>query len=976
MAKAFTAADKQQTWQTCNFCSLQTFKTSTDFLRHLRDRHCTREGGSYVCRYGYKGVCCSLPVDGVSDRDYESHVLKFHMTDTKRDAPEEWSVYMAAQNLPAVLNDPSRGKQSNIFTKKWGDSFVEKVQISPTHLLPDITYDHLSDYIKQIGKRYRRHVRLNQNIQSHEFAAQFSPTKNASPTNRSIEHQRPSTSSMISDISELNCNSFVNGNSNHIVSSSHASRKLTYEINDANLDDIPQIFVKPNLDFTNLETFDAVFPGICDADNKKSGRLLQEKLSHYLDIVEVLIAKQVSEKSSAFFHAMTSQDAIMENMNDASKNVVKMREKMKLLDEKFVKNAVNIVTLDRKRTHYGIIYDKLKLMQTVHQTQPMIQLLLGTQDYVAALDLISTTQEIVAQELIGIHCFKHLPSQLTEMERLVSKMLATEFEKYSTMDLSRPIGGHDDDDDDDRVYDEDKLICIVSGLLRQNNFSFIETYRDEAIVAIRALIKQLVIEVISTSDDERCLTGAGEVAQCLTIQEWIFLLKKATVLLLGLLRRIKRVLDVMHQVSEASAGKCVINSDIDETFDTETFLSESDHKKVEEKLKDIMHSICNYCSERCANLISSQSLEKHVASADEIKNLAEIIRAFSTGCEELTGIQRIPLAAALQAQATKFGNKFHTERKSKLSLLLDNERWKQVEVPAEYQLMIDRIADGDFSWSKNEINSERQAKPSTMLYVDAEPFMLVNSALILVQIISEYCQCAASLPMISTQLSRHLIDLLRTFNSKCCQLVLGAGALRVAGLTTITTGNLALVSRSLKLVIWFIPRIKGHFQQLEMKNANAAANSNESGAIVTTNNFINTGFDTIEKDFFSHIKEIETKVMTIVTTLVHNLLNNWTARPPVPSQSFRNISRHFIKLHEALSPILPEQQIHQLYRVVHKNFKDKLRELLIKYNIVNNGGPQCGMVTSELTFYMETLRTLKAMPPEELEDDTLNDIWV
>lgn len=672
---------------------------------------------------------------------------------------------------------------------------------------------------------------------------------------------------------------------------------------------------------------------------------------------------------------MTSQDAIMENMNDATKNVQKLREKMKILDEKIVKNAVNIVTLDRKRTHYGIIYDKLKLMATVHQTQPMIQLLLSTQDYVAALDLISTTQEIVAQELTGIHCFKHLPSQLTEMERLIDKMLATDFEKYSTMDLSRPINTHQNglNGDDHRVYDEDKLICIVSGLLRQKHFSFIETYRDEAIVAIRALIKQLVIEVISTSDDERCLTGAGEVAQCLTIGEWILLLKKATALLLGLLQRIKGVLDVMHQVSEASAGKSAINGDIDETFDNETFLSEADHKKVEEKLKDVMHSICNYCSERCANLISSQSLEKHVASAEEIQSLSEIIRAFSVGCEQLSGTQRIPLTAALQAQATKFGNKFHTERKSKLSLLLDNERWKQVDVPAEYQLMIDQIADGDFSWTKNEINTQKQAKPAPVLYVDSEPFTLVNSALILVQIISEYCQCASSLPMISTQLSRHLIDLLRTFNSKCCQLVLGAGALRVAGLTTITTGNLALVSRSLKLVIWFIPRIKGHFQQLEMKQT---SNSNESNTNVTTNNFINSGYDTIEKDLFSHIKEVETKVLNIVTTLVHNLLNTWDARPPVPSQSFRNISRHFIKLHEALSPILPEPQIHHLYRVVHKNFKDKLRELLIKYNIVNNGGPQHGMVTSELTFYMETLRSLKAMPPNELEDDTLNDIWL
>lgn len=313
---------------------------------------------------------------------------------------------------------------------------------------------------------------------------------------------------------------------------------------------------------------------------------------------------------------MTSQDAIMEYMSNATKNVGNLRANMRLLDDKLVKNALQIVTLERRRTHVALIYDKLKLMATVHQTQPMIQLLLGTQDYVAALDLISTTQEIVAQELIGIHCFKHLPSQLTEIERLIDKMLATDFEKYSTIDLSRPINVNNcvSVEDEHRVFDEDKLVCIVSGLLRQKNFTFIDTYKDEAIVAIRALIKQLVIEVIASSDDERCLTGAGEVAQCLTITEWVLLLKKATKLLLGLLRRIKRVLDVMHQVSEASAGKSAINGDIDEAFDSETFLSESDHKKVEEKLNEMMHSICNYCHERCANLISSQSLEKHVAS--------------------------------------------------------------------------------------------------------------------------------------------------------------------------------------------------------------------------------------------------------------------------------------------------------------------------------------------------------------------------
>jgi vacuolar protein sorting-associated protein 54 len=46
------------------------------------------------------------------------------------------------------------------------------------------------------------------------------------------------------------------------------------------------------------------------------------KLSHYLDIVEVQIAQQVAQKSEAFFLAMTSHDALMEQLTQTI-NVVK-----------------------------------------------------------------------------------------------------------------------------------------------------------------------------------------------------------------------------------------------------------------------------------------------------------------------------------------------------------------------------------------------------------------------------------------------------------------------------------------------------------------------------------------------------------------------------------------------------------------------------------------------------------------------------
>lgn len=848
--------------------------------------------------------------------------------------PPEWSVFSAAQNLPAVLNDPLRGKQSNLFTKKWGVDFVERTHIPTSPRLPEITCNDFEKYISKIGKRYKRHERLSaQQAESllEDTSGAATATKGAVPTSPTHE---------------------------------------------ANLSSIPEIYLKNTLNLQHAPTFSQVFPGIMQnsggEERRQTGRLLQEQLSHYLDIVEVKIAQQVAQKSAAFFHAMTSQDAIMSEMQEAAKRVKALRSALRTLNETVVVDTFRVLRYAQRRQNFEKVLDKLCLMATVHKTQPMLQLLLGTQDYVAALDLIGTTQEILAQELIGVHCFKHLPMQLNEMEKLIDKMLTTEFERYTTTDLNRPL--QDVLKETDSVCaEEDKLVCIVMGLLRKNNFNFVEAYKDEAIVTIRTIIKQLVIEFIATSDAEICLTGNGEEAQNLSFSEWIELLEKATVALLMVLQRIQAVTHIMRQTTDAAAGHCFSNGGDQQEpavnlIDSEAFLTDSDQALVHEKLNDLLVAVCHYCHERCANLVSQQSLENCVATVEEISQLSSLVDDFTEGCQAICGVINVPLKVALKVQASRFANRFHTERKKKLALLLDTERWRQVDIPNEFQKIIDRIADNkellteDKAYKQSVItinghgqaNSSSQANP--VLLVESKPYTLIGSALMLVQMLCEYCRCAQRLPIVAGYLSRNVVDLLRNFNSRSCQLVIGAGALRVAGLKTITSTNLALVSRALQLVLWLLPKIKQHFQQLD------------ASAV--------TGYDSIERELESHVNEIENKIYTIVMERVAVQLEAWDARPPIPSQSFRLISRHLVKLHEAIAPILPEQQIHSMYATVHKNFKDKLREQLLKLNINNNGGPQHGVVTSELTFYMETLRTLKALPAEELDDSIQESIWI
>ncbi|KAN0137680.1 Vps54-like domain containing protein [Lactarius tabidus] len=65
-------------------------------------------------------------------------------------------------------------------------------------------------------------------------------------------------------------------------------------------------------------------------------------------------------------------------------------------------------------------------------------------------------------------------------------------------------------------------------------------------------------------------------------------------------------------------------------------------------------------------------------------------------------------------------------------------------------------------------------------------------------------QLIVNLRLLTTDTMLRVIEFLRAFNSRTCQVVLGAGAMRSAGLKNITAKHLALASQSLSIVIVFI----------------------------------------------------------------------------------------------------------------------------------------------------------------------------
>lgn len=130
------------------------------------------------------------------------------------------------------------------------------------------------------------------------------------------------------------------------------------------------------------------------------------QLSHYLDVVEVSIARQISLRSEAFFHAMSSQHELQDRLQETQQAVAVLRGRTAAMDRVMCQGPLQALCTALTRNNCVKLHNKLKLMAAVHQTQPTVQLLLSTSEFVGALELIATTKEVLQQELQGIHSFR------------------------------------------------------------------------------------------------------------------------------------------------------------------------------------------------------------------------------------------------------------------------------------------------------------------------------------------------------------------------------------------------------------------------------------------------------------------------------------------------------------------------------------------------------------------------------------------
>lgn len=180
-----------------------------------------------------------------------------------------------------------------------------------------------------------------------------------------------------------------------------------------------QVLFDENFRLEDPETFAFFSPEGTPA----STMVLQERLTHYLDLVEVNLLHAVSTRSEDFYTALGSWQELTEEVKRGCEQIDRLRAHVGAIDQRLARTALRLPFLGRKRSNQLRLHKKLSLLATIRKAQPTIQALLLAEDFVGALELISSTQAVLRDELAGVRCFMHLDEQLAETAAMLSRLM-------------------------------------------------------------------------------------------------------------------------------------------------------------------------------------------------------------------------------------------------------------------------------------------------------------------------------------------------------------------------------------------------------------------------------------------------------------------------------------------------------------------------------------------------------------------------
>ncbi|EJD44172.1 Vps54-domain-containing protein [Auricularia subglabra TFB-10046 SS5] len=790
----------------------------------------------------------------------------------------------------------------------------------------------------------------------------------------------------------------------------HASSK-----NIPPLDTVPSIYFDESFNLGDPRTFASVaelptssglHPDSRDPASISHALPLLEKLSHYADVVELHLVREISLRSSSFFAALSNLNDLQSESSECLTRISRLRGMLSEVDERTAKRGLEMVRMEKKLRNMETVSEGVNVIKHVGDMIGAAHTLVSAGEWGEALDVIEgidalwkadpapsapsgielslptaphqrRTPTSAATPLPTVHefdapvpppkspapptipvaslsAFAALPDHLRELSLQIATSLTSDLASILKMDLEQRLG-RDEPSSSPEVADQilkDRLRPVLQGLKRTKGVKeAMGKYRDVVTAEVRTAVTR---HLPLSGDDDDSAQANGKPAQVsersnalaqqlrdVSHEQFLSVSKAIFKSLIRCLETVQLQSSLLVEVTQnlAPPPRSLVGG-ARSPAPSASPLEES----LQASLQELLGVAAELANTRCGKIFGVRSEQHAALPLADFCAIYEAAWAFVLRSEVLNRKMIVGLRGVMLTQSKAFLAAFHAARISQSAKLVEEETWAQVEVSPESQRTADLIIECAMRDPPQMVLSNASALPATptvtgngnghaasptgngssaptgnskTLNVEGTTFFAVGATLAVLDLAADYLRTVLSLGSLSSEAVGKVIEFLKAFNSRTCQVVLGAGAMRSAGLKNITAKHLALASQSLAIMIALIPYVRETFRRhLSPKQA-----------------VMLVEFDKLKRDFQEHQYEIHEKLVAIMKDrlLVHckslqEVQWEQAAEQPGPNAYMKLLVKETETLHKVLSKYLPAQVLELIMTQVLASIKNQLSE--------------------------------------------------
>ncbi|KAJ5919617.1 Vacuolar protein sorting-associated protein 54 [Penicillium verhagenii] len=740
--------------------------------------------------------------------------------------------------------------------------------------------------------------------------------------------------------------------------------------------------------------------------------ILQEKLSWYMDTVEIHLISSISTASKSFFTALGSLRELHAEAAESVERIQVLRRDLQKIDKEMALGGLKIVNLRRRRENVRMLAAAVAQLRDVVDAVSRCEELVEQGDIEVASDELEEVEKLMAGEKVsdrlvgdddkeiprraidlrGLNALDGASEDLAQLRQRIGMGYETRFLNDLLGDLrehvqnvssdvtlqrwgssflrqrggNRPVSmvspAYMNIDNDLRS----KLHIQLTGLARARFTTPAATsFKGAVLREMKGLIRKHLPS--SSDDDNESMVSVSTVGDRQRSQQ-----EKSSVLARNLraldpedayqmllavytgisecLRRlstqVKILLDIASGLENPATNRArsprspntqVMNQTVKSPPGRPSPSAQMAQDEILQVLdmSSLLGQAVDIAQSQITKVLKVRSEQTSQLSKEEFLKYFTLNRLFADECEAISGRGGTALRTIVGNQIRDFISKFGETQRHRIVNVMDADRWDARDFGEAQVTILTRILDASTkdieAWveiskiwipfnEKGQTNSSETASTTNgsgkekvrSAVIDEQKYILPDSAVAIMRSIEEFEFLMANIPNMIQDIAPQLLEILKLFNSRSSQLILGAGATRSAGLKNITTKHLALSSQALSFVVALVPYVREFVRRHGQGNQVMAE------------------FDKVKRLCQEHQNGIHEKLVDIMSSRSTVHVNgmkriDWDSENDSSEVHpyMETLAKETGTLHRVLSKHLPEMTVDMIMGPVFNNYRDQ-----------------------------------------------------